>query len=444
MSYDYTGYGELNWDALAELEAGGNWSINTGNGFYGGLQFDLPTWRSVGGEQFAERPDLASKEEQIKAGNALYGSRGAAPWPQNGWILTANDDQLKQAGLTSAGNRRSGGSGGGNRGGNRGAGGPGFQPQPWGLPTGTNTGGYSSGIPQSSWATALGQQFGVVGSTYPGHQETNRQERGFAPNPQNLNRGIDWTGDPASMRKMAEYLMQNPNLVEQLIYEDPETGKRYGLAGGQDVSGTGYYAAEWAGHRGHVHTRQSQTWAGPQDMQGGPGGGYSYDGPGGDRSNPMYVSSTDTSGQQLGKDIVSGVMEIFGLGDLFKDPTQFGIFKIFKALMGVHPGGERDNGYDNGSGGGGDFFGTGGGNGGGDPLTSMLSSFVPNADGSGGISDMFSQFVPGSNTAAVDNSQTINVNNQNAPADPTFIMDTLDTTLINNGPNRSILRGAPK
>ena len=80
-------------------------------------------------------------------------------------------------------------------------------------------------------------------STYAGHQETNRNEAGFAPNPQGLNRGIDWTGTPAQMRQMAEYLMQNPRFVEQLIYEDPETGKQYGIAGGKDVSGTGYYGA---------------------------------------------------------------------------------------------------------------------------------------------------------------------------------------------------------
>ena len=110
--YTYTGFGELNWEALAEKESGGNWSANTGNGYYGGLQFDLPTWNEFGGQQFAERPDLASKTEQIKVATALYNKRGAGPWPVNGWLLTATDDQLHSAGLTSAGNPRSGGYGG--------------------------------------------------------------------------------------------------------------------------------------------------------------------------------------------------------------------------------------------------------------------------------------------------------------------------------------------
>ncbi|MCW2665071.1 MAG: Transglycosylase domain protein [Frankiales bacterium] len=66
------------WDRLAQCEAGGNWSINTGNGYYGGLQFNLSTWRSVGG---SGRPDQASRSEQIRRGNLLHDSRGWSPWP---------------------------------------------------------------------------------------------------------------------------------------------------------------------------------------------------------------------------------------------------------------------------------------------------------------------------------------------------------------------------
>src|SRR4029077_4179757 len=103
-----------------------------------------------------------------------------------------------------------------------------------------------------------------------------------------------------------------------------------------------------------------------------------YNGPGGSRGDPMYVRSSDTTGEQLGKDIVSGVMEVFGFGDLFKDPTQFGLFKIFKSIMGLKPGGEnRDNGYENGSGGGGDWFGSGGQGGGG--LLDFATSLIPGA-----------------------------------------------------------------
>ncbi len=71
----------LNWDAVASCESGGNWHINTGNGFYGGLQFDIGTWQSNGGGQFASRPDLASREEQITVATKLYNQRGSSPWP---------------------------------------------------------------------------------------------------------------------------------------------------------------------------------------------------------------------------------------------------------------------------------------------------------------------------------------------------------------------------
>ena len=68
------------WDRIADCESGGNWSINTGNGYYGGLQFDLQTWRGAGGRDFASRPDLASRGEQITIANRVYEDRGTSPW----------------------------------------------------------------------------------------------------------------------------------------------------------------------------------------------------------------------------------------------------------------------------------------------------------------------------------------------------------------------------
>jgi hypothetical protein len=69
------------WDRLAQCESSGNWAINTGNGYYGGLQFDIPTWLAYGGGAFAERPDLATREQQITVAEALYAKRGFQPWP---------------------------------------------------------------------------------------------------------------------------------------------------------------------------------------------------------------------------------------------------------------------------------------------------------------------------------------------------------------------------
>jgi hypothetical protein len=77
----------LNWDALAQCESGGNWHINTGNGFYGGLQFDYTTWLGAGGGQYAERADLATREQQIAIASKIYAARGSSPWPACGYHL---------------------------------------------------------------------------------------------------------------------------------------------------------------------------------------------------------------------------------------------------------------------------------------------------------------------------------------------------------------------
>ena len=68
------------WDRIAQCESTGNWSINTGNGYYGGLQFDIRTWLGAGGGDFASRADLASRAEQITVANRVYASRGLQPW----------------------------------------------------------------------------------------------------------------------------------------------------------------------------------------------------------------------------------------------------------------------------------------------------------------------------------------------------------------------------
>lgn len=68
------------WDRIAQCESGGNWSINTGNGYYGGLQFNISSWLANGGDDFASRPDLASREEQITVANRYYAKAGLGPW----------------------------------------------------------------------------------------------------------------------------------------------------------------------------------------------------------------------------------------------------------------------------------------------------------------------------------------------------------------------------
>jgi uncharacterized protein YabE (DUF348 family) len=69
------------WDALAGCESHGNWAINTGNGFYGGVQFDQNTWERQGGLRYAPRADLATREEQIAIAEVTRARQGWGAWP---------------------------------------------------------------------------------------------------------------------------------------------------------------------------------------------------------------------------------------------------------------------------------------------------------------------------------------------------------------------------
>ncbi|MFJ5531524.1 transglycosylase family protein [Streptomyces sp. NPDC093261] len=77
------------WDAVAQCESGGNWSINTGNGFYGGLQFTNSTWAGYGGTAYAPRADLASKAQQIAVAEKVLAGQGKGAWPVCGTGLTS-------------------------------------------------------------------------------------------------------------------------------------------------------------------------------------------------------------------------------------------------------------------------------------------------------------------------------------------------------------------
>ena len=72
---------DATWDRLAMCESSGNWAANTGNGYYGGLQFSLPTWQGYGGAEFAAYPHQATREQQIAIAERLYAARGFQPWP---------------------------------------------------------------------------------------------------------------------------------------------------------------------------------------------------------------------------------------------------------------------------------------------------------------------------------------------------------------------------
>lgn len=71
---------EAMWVRIAQCESGNRWNINTGNGYYGGLQFDYGSWLANGGADFAPRADLATREQQITVANRYYAKAGLRPW----------------------------------------------------------------------------------------------------------------------------------------------------------------------------------------------------------------------------------------------------------------------------------------------------------------------------------------------------------------------------
>ncbi|QWC85320.1 transglycosylase family protein [Nocardioidaceae bacterium] len=69
------------WERLAQCESGGNWKINTGNGYYGGLQFSASTWRGFGGTKYARYAHQATKLEQIRTAQDVQARQGWRAWP---------------------------------------------------------------------------------------------------------------------------------------------------------------------------------------------------------------------------------------------------------------------------------------------------------------------------------------------------------------------------
>ncbi|MEU6984794.1 transglycosylase family protein [Streptomyces sp. NPDC046324] len=77
------------WDTVAQCESGGNWSINTGNGYYGGLQFSASTWAAYGGTAYAATADQASKSQQITIAEKVLAGQGKGAWPSCGVGLSS-------------------------------------------------------------------------------------------------------------------------------------------------------------------------------------------------------------------------------------------------------------------------------------------------------------------------------------------------------------------
>mgnify|MGYP002719540569 FL=1 len=69
------------WDSIAQCESGGNWAINTGNGYQGGLQFSPSTWAGYGGTEYAATADQATREQQIAVAERVQAAQGWGAWP---------------------------------------------------------------------------------------------------------------------------------------------------------------------------------------------------------------------------------------------------------------------------------------------------------------------------------------------------------------------------
>ncbi|NKZ12548.1 transglycosylase family protein [Mycolicibacterium septicum DSM 44393] len=78
------------WDTVARCESGGNWAINTGNGYHGGLQFSPSTWRSNGGGEYAPSAYMATKEQQIAVAERVLAGQGKGAWPVCGRGLSGS------------------------------------------------------------------------------------------------------------------------------------------------------------------------------------------------------------------------------------------------------------------------------------------------------------------------------------------------------------------
>lgn len=93
------------WDKVAFCESTNNWSINTGNGYYGGLQFSQSTWNAFGGQSYASRADLATKAEQITVAQRVLAVQGPGAWPvcsKYAGLTKANGGATYTAGTSTA------------------------------------------------------------------------------------------------------------------------------------------------------------------------------------------------------------------------------------------------------------------------------------------------------------------------------------------------------
>lgn len=395
----------LNWDALSGKEAGGNWQTNTGNGYFGGLQFDQKTWDAYKPPGAPPRADQATKEQQIQAGMNAINARGGPQslWPQNwqqlGWqpgSTAPGMPTMPSAAMPSAG--ASGYSGDASLLGN----------VPAGRYLQTQAADLTKGIGDCSSAVEdlINMLDGVA--TAGRQMSTHNADQwlrahGFMP-----------TSTPMPGTFQVGF---NPEHMQATL--PGGTNFNWGsdaAAGNRGIGGTGAWDPAFTSHyyrpagAGAFPSAGMPTAAAPQ--------GVSPEGiPLGTQQSPYYVMPAQgpSGGQQLGQDFVSGIMEIFGIdGSVFKNPMDTGLFKGFKGFMkfltGGAGGGKQGLPASAFGGDGASLPGLGGGppaggavpGGGGDPLGGFLKGLLPKPFGAikpGGPAqapDEFEPMLPGS------------------------------------------------
>lgn len=342
--------GAFDWDAVAKAEAGGNWAdADTGhNGHYGGLQFAPDTWAMYGGLKFASRPDLATPEQQKIIANrtAFTGWNGTPPQGLGAWesITKGSVPGISTGSTPSA--LPSAGAGSAPSGvmpSIPGAGMPGILHDEGGLHS------QAAAVNAAGILAQMFPQLTNIGGAHPDSMPYHPEGRALdVMIPGGSTMGGANPEGKALGDQIKAWALQNAQALglEDTIWQD-----FWQPPGGQGNSLGRASQGPTQGHFDHVHlTFKPGAVPDPNSMYPSAAGmptiaspqGVSPSGvPLGTQQSPMYVMPAQGgSGQQLGQDMVSGVMEMFGFdGSLFKNPMDTGLFKGFKGLMGFLTGG---------------------------------------------------------------------------------------------------------
>jgi hypothetical protein len=370
--------GTDDWDNVAQGESGGQWDLNTGNGYYGGLQFDLATWHDFGGEEFAERPDLATREQQITVANRVPKDQRARRWP-NTYHLAAGPwwaQPWSGSGRTPK-SGSSGGGGGGRSGGGGGSAAASGGPMPR-APRST-TSSISSlpdvrgAHPQLAYALAAAQSM-FPDLVLTAGMSDHPMDQGWHPRGQAIDIG---GGTPEEQAQLSNWLLQFAPDIEELIHSGPgvtqniKSGK---LGPAIDMPGSVYSSGQAGYHGDHVHLAVTDQMAQAFEAAitgrsrgaiSGALGASSTSGqqaPIGTDHDPVYVTQSssaggggespfETQGRDLGKGLVSGLMESVGLdgsvlhgfpGQNLKSPLEWGVTRMATGFANLAFGGGGD------------------------------------------------------------------------------------------------------